>query len=100
MVNDLTTKACCLFSTLCPEAQERRLICFSHVNTVTVSHYILPKGILGVFKLVGHEFSILRLYFCKSLLSIQEALYFFSGLFVFFNLLIFDLTNSTHQEET
>jgi hypothetical protein len=61
--------------------------------------HALPESILGLFKFVGHEFSILRLHFCKSFLSIQEALDFFFGLFVLFNLLIFDLTKDTYQEE-
>lgn len=100
MANDLTAKACCLFSTFRPEAQDKTLIGFSHVNTVTASHCVLPEGIFRVFKLVDHEFSILRLHLCKSFLSIQEALHFFSGLSVLFNLLIFDLTKGTHQEET
>lgn len=64
------------------------------------SCYFLPESILSMFKFMGHEFSILRLNFCKSLLSIHEALNFFFGFFVLFNLFIFDLTNSTYQEET
>lgn len=59
----------------------------------------LPESILGLFKLVSHEFSILCLHVCKSLLSIQEALDFFFGFFVLLNFLIFDLTKDIHQED-
>lgn len=87
----------------CLEAQDREtFFFFPHMwaQSLLISHDFLPESILSVFKFVGHEFSILRLDFCESLLSIQEALNFFSGLFVLFHPLIFDLTNGTHQEET
>lgn len=66
---------------------------------ILLGSHALPESILSLFKFVGHEFSILRLHFCKSFLSIQEVLDFFFGLFVLFNLLIFDLTKDTYQEE-
>ena len=99
MASDLTTKVCCLLARFCLESQGREtdFFFFSHMSTVTVN--FLPESILSVFKFVGHEFSILRLHFCKSLLCIQEALNVFA-FFVLFSLLIFELTNGTYQEET
>lgn len=102
MANELTTKVCCLLARFCLETQDRETNFYFHIWTQSLftSHYFLPESILGVFKFVGHEFPILWLHFCKSLLSIQEALNFFFALFVLFKLLIFDLINNTHQEET
>lgn len=103
MASDLTTKVCCLLARFCLESQGRETDFFFFFHTwaesLLTSHYVLPESILGVFKFVGHEFSILRLHFCKSLLCIQEALNVFA-FFILFSLLIFELTNGTYQEET
>lgn len=102
MASDLTTKVCCLLARFCLESQGRETDFFpphTWAQSLLTSHYVLPESILGVFKFVGHEFSILRLHFCKPLLCIQEALNIFA-FFVLFSLLIFELTNGTYQEET
>lgn len=105
MANDLTTKACCLLARFCLETQGREtdfflLLFHMWTESLLTLHYFLPERILGVFELVGHEFSILCFHVCKSLLSIQEALNFFLAFFVLFSLLIFDLVSGIDQEET